>query len=54
MTRKVKAHSSQDIVSVKPRQGWENAFRAMCARGDDELLDKNLLAQTYWDEEEWQ
>jgi antitoxin MazE len=43
------------IRSAKqPRQDWESAFRAMAERGDDELLDKGLLAQTQWDEDEWQ
>ena len=42
------------IRSAKqPRQDWENAFRAMAERGDDELLDKGLVAQTQWDEDEW-
>jgi hypothetical protein len=39
--------------SVKrPRQGWEDAFQTMAARGDDELLDGNLLYHAY-DEDEW-
>jgi antitoxin MazE len=43
------------IRSAKqPRQDWESAFRSMAERGDDELLDKDLLAQTRWDEDEWQ
>ena len=43
------------IRSTKqPRQDWEPAFRAMAERGDDSLLDNNLLAQTQWDEDEWQ
>lgn len=43
------------IRSTKqPRQDWEQAFRAIAERGDDELLDKNLLTQTRWDEDEWQ
>ena len=43
------------IRSAKqPRQDWESAFRAMAERSDDELLDKDLLAQTQWDEDEWQ
>jgi antitoxin MazE len=37
-----------------PRQDWERAFRAMAERGDDALLDKDLLTQTQWDEGEWQ
>jgi len=43
------------IRSLKrPRQDWEEAFRAMAERGDDSLLDENLPAQTDWDEAEWQ
>jgi antitoxin MazE len=43
------------IRSTKqPRQDWERAFREMAERGDDALLDNKLLAQTQWDEDEWQ
>lgn len=43
------------IRSIKqPRQDWERAFRAMAERGDDEVIDKGLLTQTQWDEDEWQ
>jgi antitoxin MazE len=41
-------------AAKQPRQDWEKAFRAMAERGDDELLDRNLLFQTHWDEDEWQ
>jgi hypothetical protein len=35
---------NRSVESVKrPRQGWEDAFRSMSARSDDELLDGNLL-----------
>ena len=40
--------------SRHPRQDWEAAFRSMGARGDDSLLDNALLAQTQWDENEWE
>jgi antitoxin MazE len=34
------------IYSTKwPRQGWEQAFRVMTERGDDTLLDNDLLTQ---------
>jgi antitoxin MazE len=43
------------IRSTKqPRQNWERAFRAMAERGDDSLLDNNLLTQTQWAEDDWQ
>lgn len=35
------------------RQGWEDAFQSMAARGDDGLLDGETLLPTAWDEEEW-
>jgi hypothetical protein len=53
-TRIAETDSSPDILTLKsaskcsvdkanrPRQGWEDAFRCMAARGDDELLDGNL------------
>lgn len=43
------------IRSLKqPRQDWDSAFRATAERGDDELLDKEVPAQTQWDKDEWQ
>ena len=36
-----------------PRAGWQEAFQAMAETGDDELLDADLVANR-WDEEEWQ
>lgn len=38
----------------RPREDWAAAFRSMAERGDDSLLDKDLLIQTQWDESEWQ
>jgi antitoxin MazE len=40
--------------TIHPRQDWEEAFRSMAEHGDDALLDKDLFAQTQWDEDEWQ
>ena len=39
--------------AAEPRGGWEEAFRAMHERGEDELLD-NEVAATAWDEDEWE
>lgn len=36
------------------RAGWEEAFRLMADRGDDELLDGDAPPTTRWDEEEWE
>ena len=38
----------------QPRQGWAEAFQAMAARGDDQLLDQGATNQSDWDEAEWQ
>ena len=35
----------------KPREGWEDAFREMAARGDDRLLDE--YTPTEFDHTEW-
>ncbi|MEA2165001.1 MAG: antitoxin MazE [Thermoanaerobaculia bacterium] len=35
-----------------PREGWEEGFRSMAARGDDRLLDKPR--PTSFDDEEWE
>ncbi len=37
-----------------PRQGWEEAFRAMTKHGDDKLIDRDLTGQSQWDKSEWQ
>ena len=33
------------------RAGWEESFREMAARGDDQLLD---MPKSKWDDSEWQ
>ncbi len=38
----------------KARHGWDEAFKVMGERGDDELLDSDALVSTAWDEEEWE
>ena len=38
----------------RAREGWEESFSRMATKGDDRLLDENLLKQTSWDEKEWQ
>jgi antitoxin MazE len=37
----------------RPRQGWDAAFRSMAEHNDDTLLDPDVLAHS-WDEEEWE
>jgi antitoxin MazE len=36
------------------RSGWSEAFQRMAKRGDDALLDGDVLEASAWDEEEWE
>ena len=38
----------------RARHDWADQFKAMAARGDDALLDGDLMVSTVWDEEEWE
>ena len=38
---------------VKPRDGWDDAFKAMAKNKDDKLLDGDILIETNWDKDEW-
>ena len=38
----------------KPRAGWEDAFKAMAEKGDDEPIHETENISHSWDEEEWQ
>lgn len=37
-----------------PRAGWDEGFRLMAERGDDQSLDEELVNQSCWDEKEWE
>ncbi len=39
---------------ASPREGWDDAFKAMSNNKDDALLDGNEVIANSWDEEEWQ
>jgi antitoxin MazE len=39
---------------VKPRGGWDKAFRRMAHHRGDALLDQKSLPLTDWDKTEWQ
>ncbi len=58
LTEEVELEAQDNQITIRslrrPRQDWEEAFRAMAESGDDALLDENLLPQTQWDEAEWQ
>lgn len=52
----LEAQQNQVVIRAvgKPRQGWEEAFRALAEHGDDQLVDEDLTGRTSWDEEEWE
>jgi hypothetical protein len=37
-----------------PRAGWDESFRLMAERGDDQLFDEKSVSQSCWDDEEWE
>lgn len=38
----------------RPRATWADAFRRMARRGDDVLLDEDVVSSSQWDEEGWE
>jgi len=38
----------------RPRQQWDEYFKAMTAAGDNQLLDDEPLTLTDWEESEWE
>ena len=54
----VELEAQDDQIIIRPvtypRQGWDEAFRAMAECGDDQLLDDDLVGQPQWDQEEWE
>jgi antitoxin MazE len=49
----ISVHRDRLIIrsASRPRQGWEEQFRAMAEHGDDRLIDE--VTGTRWDESEW-
>ncbi len=41
-------------AATKPRTNWDEAFRRMGERGDDDLLDEGSLPPTKWEATEWE
>ena len=37
----------------KPREGWEESFKAMAQREEDHLLD-DAASTSKWDDQEWE
>jgi antitoxin MazE len=52
----LEVHDAQIVIrpAACPRQGWDEAFRAMAEQADDRLLDEDVSAHTTWDTTEWQ
>lgn len=52
----IEAEENRIVLTAvrRPRDGWNEAFRAMSAAGDDRLVDGDPSAQTRFDEEEWE
>lgn len=52
----IEAHDNTLVIrsAHPPRSGWDEAFAAMAAAGDDTLLDVGTLPRSTWDEEEWE
>ena len=38
----------------RARHDWADQFKAMAARGDDQLLEGDVMISAAWDEEEWE
>lgn len=50
----IEAEAGEIVIrpARSPREGWDESFRKMAARGDDRLLDESR--PTAFDEEEWE
>lgn len=59
LTDQVEVEVQSDQLVIRPalkqtRQGWEAQFQEMAARGDDQLLDAELVTSSQWDKAEWE
>ena len=58
LTDEVELEVQENALVVRPhhhpRHGWEDQFKAMAERGDDQLIDGDLPGLTEWDEDEWE
>lgn len=53
----VTAERDRLVISraTRPRQAWSEQFRRMAERGDDRLLDAEVLPHlSQWDQDEWE
>ncbi|MDP9132788.1 MAG: AbrB/MazE/SpoVT family DNA-binding domain-containing protein [Nitrospirota bacterium] len=51
----VEVQGNQLVVrsALRPRSGWDEAFRTMHQTGDDRLVDRERSFPSRWDREEW-
>lgn len=51
----IEVQGNQLVVrpAARARSGWDEEFRTMHTSCDDRLLDRELLAASRWDREEW-
>lgn len=59
LTGQVEMEAQSHQLVLRPiikatREGWAEKFQEMAMRGDDTLLDEEILTESQWDEEEWQ
>jgi len=56
--KEVELELDRDQIILRPahpaRYDWEEAFGLMAERGDDVLLDGDVLIPTAWEEEGWE
>lgn len=55
--KEVELEVENDQIVIKRaktiREGWKEAFQKMARRGDDKLLNEDIISNK-WDDEEWQ
>lgn len=58
LTGEVELETKGDHLIVrsvgKPRAGWEEAFKIMADRGDDAMLEGDVLVETAWERDAWE
>jgi len=54
----VELEVDNEKIIIRPvsqsRQGWSEKFQLMAQKGDDQLIDADLVGQTEWDKDEWE
>jgi antitoxin MazE len=58
ITEEVELEVKADEIVIRPvhsiRVGWEEAFRQLAVRRDNQLLDAEAGAGSAWDRDEWE